>query len=112
MNLVLTGLLLVTSAAGWDDPKTADEVIRRYVAALGGPEKLAARRSLRVTYKMSLPNDLEARLISEWKRPGKFCSEMRIAQGGAMFQACDGQTWRQLLGVFGKTEPEEMTSEL
>jgi peroxiredoxin len=31
---VLTGLLLGTSAAGWDEPRTADEVISRYIAAL------------------------------------------------------------------------------
>ncbi len=112
MNSVLIGLLLGTGATGWDEPRTADEVISRYVAALGGPEKLAARRSLRVTYKMSLPNDTEARLISEWKRPGKFCSEMELAQGGPTFQACDGQTWRQLRAMYGETEPEEMPPEL
>jgi outer membrane lipoprotein-sorting protein len=61
---------------------------------------------------MSLPNDMEARLISEWKRPDKFCSELRLAQGSPTFQACDGRTWRQLMGAFGKTEPEEMPPEL
>ncbi len=112
MNRVLMGLLLGTSAACWDEPRTADEVISRYVAALGGAEKLAARWSLRLTCKVSLPNDMEARQTQEWKRPGKFCSELELAQGGPMFQAYDGRTWRQLRGMFGETEPEEMPAEL
>ena len=106
--LILFGVLmcrLVPVSAG--EPKTADEVIARYIKAIGGRDKLDAIKSMRVTGKTMLGGGMEMPLTVEFKRPNKARIEFSF-QGMTGVQAFDGETGWFIMPFMGKTDPEKM----
>lgn len=95
-----------------DEPKTADEVIARYVAALGGADKLSARHSLRMSGKGITPVAGEARWSAEWKRPDRYRLDSTPPESRAnIVYAFDGRTWWHVMPMLS-AEPQEMPAEM
>ncbi len=87
-GLVLSAGLPLQAA----EPKNADEVIAKYLQALGGREKLAAIKTMRIKGKVVVGSgamEMEMPLLMELKRPGKMRSENTV-QGHTMIQGYDG----------------------
>jgi len=112
---VLTVVAMCVQAGWADEPRTADEVIAKYVEALGGHDKLMARKTLRVTAKMSMPQDMEAEAIQESKRPDKYRQDTTLMLGKKplrMVQAFDGTTWWHIMPMMGQAEPQEVPADM
>lgn len=91
-----------------DEPKTADEVIAKYIEALGGREKIDAVESTRITGKMVMGGGMmEMPMTVEAKRPNKVRMEFTF-QGMTGVQAYDGKTGWFVMPFAGKTDPEKM----
>src|ERR1700704_2297843 len=58
--------------------QTADEIVNKAVAARGGPEKIKAIQSERVTGRVAFGPGLEGTLVAELKRPHKLHVELEI----------------------------------
>lgn len=94
-----------------DEPKTVDEVIAKYIAAIGGQAKLDAMKTRRINGKMVMAGGaMEAPFIVEHKRPNRFRMDFTF-QGMTGTQAYDGTTGWQLMPFMGKTDPEKMSEE-
>lgn len=90
------------------EPTTADEVIAKYVEAIGGREKIDAVKSMKTTGKMVMGGGtMEAPMTMEAKRPNKVRMEFTF-QGMTMTQAYDGKTGWFIMPFMGKTDPEKM----
>lgn len=94
-------------AAGSGEPKTADEVIAKYIEAIGGRAKLDSVKSLRMTGKATGMGGIEIPMVVEFKRPKKVRVEFTV-QGMTGIQAFDGTTGWFILPFMGKTDPEKM----
>lgn len=105
---VLFGLLLCAWMPAYaDEPKTADEVIARYLQAVGGREKLDACKSLRMSGTVALPDGRQGRFVQEHKRPSKFRAEVRMPEGMTIVQAFDGQAgWGVWFGRVVELPPQ------
>lgn len=78
--------------AGADEPKTADELIAKHLDALGGPEKLAAAKTMRITGKSSFGSGaIKNATVFEYKRPQKLRMQMSQNERNIV-QAVDGTT--------------------
>ncbi|MGD8450526.1 MAG: redoxin domain-containing protein [Phycisphaerae bacterium] len=122
MCAVLIGATALVGSQPQDKPPppaeslTAEQVVAHYVDALGGAEKLAARKTLRMTCRITREGDQEtAELIREWKRPDKFRASFTVSLAGrtlCLVIACDGKTWWHIMPVFGSAEPQEAPAEM
>jgi len=83
-----------------------DEIVNKYINAIGGMDKLKALNSIRMKGK-ALMQDVEAPLTLIIKRPKFIRMEITI-QGKTMVQAYDGETAWQIVPFMGKAEPEKM----
>lgn len=90
-----------------DEPKTADEVIAKYIEAIGGRKAIDAVKSMRVTAKLTMGGGMEAPMVMESKRPNKMRVEFTF-QGMTAIQAYDGKIGWSIMPFAGKTEPEKM----
>lgn len=88
-------------------PETADEIVAKHLAALGGASKVAAVQSLRMTGKARGPGGNEALLLREIKRPGRIRLEF-TSQGLTGVYACDGERGWQVSPFDGQMEPHAM----
>jgi hypothetical protein len=93
----LATLLLLALAAGAASAQTVDDVVRRYLQARGGLEKLRAVQSLRLTGTMEVPGVPEAApFVMELKRPHLMRTEFTIG-GQTATRAYDGRAgWARL----------------
>lgn len=89
------------------EPKTADEVIAKYIEAIGGQKAIDAVKSMRVTAKLTMGGGMEAPMVIESKRPDKVRVEFTF-QGMVATQAYDGKIGWSIMPFAGKTEPEKM----
>lgn len=96
------------SAATW--AQTADEIIDKHLAAMGGKDKLKAVQSERLTGKMVMGQGMEAPFTLEMSRPNKMRMEFTF-QGMTGVQAFDGKTGWSVMPFMGKTDPEAMPEE-
>jgi outer membrane lipoprotein-sorting protein len=103
--LLVAGLI---SAATW--AQTADEIIAKHEAAMGGKDKIKAVQSERVTGKMVMGQGMEAPFTMEMARPNKMRMEFTF-QGMTGVQAFDGKTGWSVMPFMGKTEPEAAPEE-
>lgn len=86
-------LLLAASAA---PAQTVDDVVRRYLQARGGIEKLHAVQTLRLTGTMEIPGVPPAPFVMELKRPRRMRTEFTV-EGRTGVRAYDGTAgWAQL----------------
>jgi hypothetical protein len=85
-------LLLAATASA----QTVDDVVRRYVQARGGADRLRKVQSLRLTGTMQIPDVPPAPFVMELKRPRLMRTEFTV-EGRTGIRAFDGQTgWARL----------------
>ena len=104
---VFVGLLLFAGAAG---AQTADEIIAKYVRALGGPEAISAVTTIRMAGKYRGGGGFEAEYVQVNKRPGKVREEWTFS-GLTGVYAFDGQTGWKIEPWGGKKDPESLDEE-
>ncbi len=112
---IIVLLLLHAHPVLADEPTTADEVLARYVAALGGHEQLAARQTLRITGTTSLPDDMQAKIVNEYRRPMMYRSQLTPAPDTGLptvTYGYDGQVGWHIMPMFGSTEPQELPPDM
>ncbi len=89
------------------EPKTADEVIAKYIEAIGGRKALDSIKSMRTKGKMTFGGGMEAPMFIELKRPNKVRFEFTF-QGMTAIRAYDGKVGWSITPFAGKTDPEKM----
>ena len=94
-----------------DEPTTVDEVIARYLEAIGGRDKLDAVKSMKITGKMLVPGGMEIPMTMEIKRPNKMRIDFTV-QGMTGTQAYDGKIGWSVMPFAGKTDPEKMSPDM
>jgi hypothetical protein len=92
----LAPVLLLLFAGRVASAQTVDDVVRRYLQARGGVERLHSVRSLRLTGMMEIPGVPPAPFVMELKRPHLMRTEFDI-EGRKGVRAYDGtNAWTQL----------------
>lgn len=107
MKIAITLLVGLISLSGFFvSAQTADEVISKHVEGLGGKEKLAALKSIRMTGNMSSQGTDISLVISKVHQVG-----MRMdldIMGSANYQLMNDKTGWAFFPVMGMTDPKEM----
>jgi hypothetical protein len=88
-------------------PPTADEIVARYVKAIGGLEKIEAVRTLKRTGKFRGGGGFEAKVLEENKRPDLVRQELTY-QGMTGVTAWDGKSGWKIEPWGGKKDPEPL----
>jgi outer membrane lipoprotein-sorting protein len=97
--------LLTVSASG----QTADELLEKNLKAMGGKDKLAALKSVKMTGKMKM-GPMEAPFSMTKARPSGMRVDFTI-QGMTGTQAYDGTTGWMLMPFQGNKDAQKMTEE-
>ena len=109
--ILVLALVAVPAAAVADEPLGADEVIAKYIEAIGGRKVLGSIKSMRTTGKVVMAGGMmEAPMTVEYKRPNKARIEFTF-QGMTAVQAFDGTTGWFIMPFAGKLDPEKMSSD-
>ena len=90
--------------------QTADDVIAKYIARVGGMEKIQAVRSLRRTGKFMGGGGFEATIVQENKRPNLVREEFTL-QGMTAINAYDGKLGWKINPFGGKKDAESMSED-
>jgi hypothetical protein len=106
LGALLIGLLLAAPLAASPDP-TADEIIAKYVAKIGGMDKLQAVKTLKKTGKFTGGGGLEARVVEENKRESMIRQEFTL-QGMTAVTAYDGKEGWKIEPFQGKKDVEPL----
>ncbi len=110
-GFVLSALLLAGSVTfGADATPTVDEVIARYIKAIGGREKIDSVKTMKVSGKTIFGGGMESPTTLETKRPNKMRMEFTF-QGMTGTRAYDGKTGWSIMPFMGKTDPEKMSED-
>lgn len=105
--LGLVGLVLLAVPAS---AQTADEIVARYIKAVGGIEKIQAVKTLRRSGKIVAGGGFELATIQENKRPNMFRQEI-ILQGMTGVTAYNGKTGWKVEPFQGKKDAESLGEE-
>ena len=109
MRLVAAVVLLTAASSAF--AFTADELAAKNVAAKGGPEKLAALHSLRLTGKLLVNDDtLQLGYTATVARPDSMRIEATL-QGLTVVQAYDGTQGWKVNPFQGRKDPEKMSAD-
>ncbi len=109
--ILVLGLQAAGTAAVADGPLGADQVIAKYIEAIGGRKVLDSIKSMRTTGKMVMGGGMmEAPMTVEYKRPNKARIEFTF-QGMTGVQAFDGTTGWFIMPFAGKTDAEKMSAD-
>lgn len=100
--------LFLISAVNISFSQTADEVINKYVNAIGGMDKINSIKTVKITGKITGGMDIPFTQIV--KRPGSMYMEMTI-QGMTMKQGYDGTTAWAINPFQGNTKAEKLPPE-
>ena len=100
-------IALLSLVAAALQAQTADEYIAKYIAAVGGPEKMKAVTSLKRTGKFIGGGGFEAVFAQENKRPSLVRQEFTI-QGLTGVNAYDGKRGWKIEPWGGKKDAEDM----
>jgi hypothetical protein len=103
----LAGLALWAACAG---AQTADEIVAKYVAKIGGMDKLDAIKTLRKTGKFMRGGGFEARVVEENKRPNMVRQEL-VIQGMTGVTGYDGKEGWKIEPWEGKKDVEPLGEE-
>lgn len=108
----LTAFSLVASplSAQSSPPRTADEIIARYLKTVGGMEKIQAVKTLRRVGKYNGGGGFEAIIVQENKRPNLVREEFSL-QGMTGINAWDGRTGWKIDPFGGKKDPEALSED-
>ena len=90
--------------------QTADEIIAKYIKAIGGAEKLQSIKSLRRTGTFSGGGGFEAPMVQENKRPAMVREEFTM-QGLTGINAYDGKSGWKIQPWSGKKDVEPLGEE-
>jgi photosystem II stability/assembly factor-like uncharacterized protein len=102
--LVIVGLVLCAVPAR---AQTADEIVAKYVTAIGGMDELRAVKTLRRTGKSLAGMGFELRLLQENRRPNRVRQEMSM-QGLTGVLAYDGRQGWKIEPWGGKKDAEPL----
>ena len=106
LSLFVCALFLAVAASA----QTADEIVDKYIKAIGGAEKLKSIQSVRATGKMKM-GQMEAPLTMTKARPEQVRMDFTI-QGMTGTQAFDGTTGWMVMPFMGKKDPEKMSEDM
>src|SRR5437867_2080605 len=87
--------------------QTAEEIVGKYINAVGGMKRIQAVKSLRRTGKFIGGGGFEAEVMQENKRPAMVRQEF-IIQGMAGINAYDGKNGWKIDPFGGKKDPETL----
>jgi hypothetical protein len=105
--LALTALLLATTPL---HAQTADDIIAKYVARVGGLDKINAVKSIRRTGKYIGGGGFEAVVVQENRRPNSVREEFTL-QGMTAINAWDGKDGWKINPFGGKKDPEALSED-
>jgi peroxiredoxin/outer membrane lipoprotein-sorting protein len=109
---VLLAVALCTPLTGRaNQPKTAEEILTRHLAAIGGRDQLAAVRSIRITGKVTLASGQEGKFTWERKRPFMSRIEAQWPEGGTTVQGFDGAAGWLIMPMFVEKGPVALPPE-
>ncbi|HXC06349.1 MAG TPA: hypothetical protein VNZ86_16440 [Bacteroidia bacterium] len=113
MKLIQTTLVCLLFISGGIrlSAQTADEIVDKYVKAIGGREKLNAVKTAKFTVKMNA-NGMDFPMVTYLKMPGSLRTET-LFQGMLAVSVYDSKTktgWN-LNPIMGDTIPQKMNSE-
>jgi len=91
-------------------PRTADEIIARYLKTVGGMDKIQAIKTLRRVGKYNGGGGFEAIVVQENKRPNLVREEFSL-QGMTGINAWDGRTGWKIDPFGGKKDPEALSED-
>src|SRR5256714_12874806 len=106
--LVLVAVVVVFTATA--SAQTADDVVARYLKAVGGMDKIQAVQSLRRSGKYIGGGGFEAVILQENKRGASVREEFSL-QGMTGVNAFDGKTGWKIEPWNGKKDPEALGEE-
>jgi outer membrane lipoprotein-sorting protein len=107
MNRLLLTALCMAILSLATTAQTADEIVSKYIKAIGGMEKISAIKSLRATGKFTGGGGFEAMTVDENKRPGMYRNEFSL-QGMTAVTAYNGKTGWKINPFQGKKDAESM----
>jgi hypothetical protein len=102
----LLTLLFIFSISGRIFSQNADEIVNKYITAVGGLEKLQAVKTLKYSGKTSVQG-MDIPFTQTYKRPMMMISEITI-QGMVIKQAYDGAKGWFINPLSGKKDPDLM----
>lgn len=110
--MLLAGVLMVSPVVRADktSDKKVDEIVGKYIKAIGGKKKLDSIKTMRMSAKSIFQGSMEAPLVMEFKHPGKLRIEFTF-QGMTGTQAYDGETGWSLMPFMGQTKAEKIPSD-
>jgi hypothetical protein len=103
---VLFTILIIFSISGKVFSQDADEIVNKYISAIGGLDKILAVKTLKYSGKTSV-SGMDIPFVQTYKRPLMMLSEVTI-QGMAVKQAYDGKTGWFINPLMGKKDPDVM----
>lgn len=107
LTATAAGLLLAVAAL---PAQTADEIVAKYVAKIGGMPKIEAIKTLKKTGKFTGGGGFEAKVVEENKRPDMVRQEF-VLQGMTGITAYDGKTGWKIEPWQGKKDVEPLGEE-
>ncbi|HEX8336686.1 MAG TPA: hypothetical protein VF621_08145, partial [Pyrinomonadaceae bacterium] len=110
MRKLLLAVACVAALAAPAPAQTADEIVEKFIKAVGGMEKIQAVKSLRRTGKYSGGGGFEAVMIEENRRPN-FVRQEFIIQGMTGVYAYDGRGGWKIEPWNGKKDAEAVGEE-
>src|SRR5256885_17045757 len=110
MHRILAMIAIVTVCGFAASAQTADEVVARYVKAVGGMDKIQAVHSLRRSGKYIGGGGFEAVIMQENKRDASVREEFSL-QGMTAINAYDGKAGWKIEPWNGKKDAESLGEE-
>jgi hypothetical protein len=110
MCKLLLGILAVPMLAIPASAQTADEIVAKYIKAVGGMEKIQAVKTLRRSGKIIVGGGFEIATVQENKRPNMYRQEI-ILQGMTGARAYNGSAGWKVEPFQGKKDPEPLGEE-
>ena len=90
---------------------SADDLIAKYLEAIGGRDKLKAVKTMRMSGKMTMGQGMEAPVTMEMMRPSSMRMEFTF-QGMTGIQGFDGSHGWMVMPFSGKTDPEPIPEDM
>ena len=103
-------LLFISAFAGKLMAQDADEIVTKYIKAMGGIENMRALNTMKMTGKFS-GGGMEVPFVQTYKRPLMVMTEASI-QGMTMKQAFDGKQGWMINPFMGKKDADLMSKDM
>lgn len=103
-------LVLIIFISSGSNAQTVDEVIASHIKAIGGNEKWASIKTMKMTGNIDIAPGMKAPFTMYFKNKNKFRFELEV-QGLTMIQALDIDSGWSIVPFSGKTDAERMSPE-